>query len=189
MCSGLSASAKYSSIQSLCGLAGHQLNDQGVLVSFKQWVCACWLAMLAGLPLAHAGPPPEWGFVNLREGQERARQEQKPMFILFGFDNCPWCKVFYRNTLSDADLRQEFQRDFVLVYMSTLAEREEASYLLPDGRTLAPKEIVKDWKVYPVPSWRWVQADGRVLVSDNNAKTTVREMRLKAQAALAQFKH
>jgi thioredoxin-related protein len=144
--------------------------------------------LLAGLLLcevpAFAAPPPEWGFVNIKEGFKRAQEEHKPVFILFGFENCPWCKVLYRSAFADSELRDFYRKEFVLVYMSTLGENEEKTYKLPDGQELSAKEITKSWKVYPVPSWRWLRPDGSLIGTDSNARTTAREFRFKGENAL-----
>ena len=133
---------------------------------------------------ALAAPPVDWGFVNIKEGFKRAHDENKPIFILFGFENCPWCKVLYRNALSDSELRDFYRKEFVLVYMSTLGEKEDPVYRLPGGLELSAKEITKTWKVYPVPSWRWLRPDGTLIAADSNARTTVREFRFKGEDAL-----
>lgn len=148
-------------------------------------------SMLFGVLLAveavQAAPPPEWGFVNIKDGFKKAREENKPVFMLFGFENCPWCKVLYRSAFSDTELREFYRKEFVLVYMSTRGENEEPSYKLPDGQEMSAAQITKAWKVYPVPSWRWLRPDGSVIAMDNNARTTPREFRFKAENALKAF--
>ena len=147
-----------------------------------------FLSVLLGLMLSsetvRAAPPPEWGFINIKDGFKKARDENKPIFVLFGFENCPWCKVLYRSAFSDTELREYYRKEFVLVYMSTRGENEEPLYKLPDGQELSAAQITKAWNVYPTPSWRWLRPDGSVIAMDNNARTTPREFRLKAENVL-----
>lgn len=58
-----------------------------------------------------------WGEAAL----ERARREDKPIFLSIGYASCYWCHVLKRTTLTDQRVIEELNRNFVNI----LVDREE----------------------------------------------------------------
>ncbi len=58
-----------------------------------------------------------WG----AEALERARREDKPIFLSVGYSTCFWCHVMERESFSDAAIAERMNRDFVNIKL----DREE----------------------------------------------------------------
>ena len=70
--------------------------------------------------LQHAGNPVDWHAWN-DEAIERARREDKPIFLSVGYSTCHWCHVMEHESFEDAQIAALLNRDFV----SIKVDREE----------------------------------------------------------------
>ena len=70
--------------------------------------------------LQHAGNPVEW-FPWGDEAFERARREDKPIFLSIGYSTCHWCHVMEHESFEDPAIAELLNRDFV----SIKVDREE----------------------------------------------------------------
>ncbi|MBI3669251.1 MAG: thioredoxin domain-containing protein, partial [Acidobacteria bacterium] len=70
--------------------------------------------------LQHAHNPVDW-YPWGEEAFEKARREQKPIFLSVGYSTCHWCHVMERESFSDPEIAQIMNRDFV----SIKVDREE----------------------------------------------------------------
>lgn len=70
--------------------------------------------------LQHAGNPVEW-YPWGQEAFERAKREDKPVFLSIGYSACHWCHVMARESFEDADTADYLNRNFV----SIKVDREE----------------------------------------------------------------
>ena len=70
--------------------------------------------------LLHAGNPVDW-YPWGEEAFERARSEQKPIFLSIGYSTCYWCHVMERESFSDPAVAQQMNDGFVCVKV----DREE----------------------------------------------------------------
>jgi uncharacterized protein len=70
--------------------------------------------------LQHAHNPVDW-YPWGSEAFERARTENKPIFLSIGYSTCHWCHVMERESFEDAGVADELNRDFV----SIKVDREE----------------------------------------------------------------
>src|ERR1700746_3994631 len=71
-------------------------------------------------PLQHAENPVEW-FPWGKEAFEKARREDKPIFLSIGYSTCYWCHVMEREVFSQARIAQLMNQWFV----SIKVDREE----------------------------------------------------------------
>ncbi|WP_171823431.1 DUF255 domain-containing protein [Thermogymnomonas acidicola] len=55
------------------------------------------------------------------EAFERARREDKPVFLSIGYSTCHWCHVMERESFSDPEVASELNRTFVCIKV----DREE----------------------------------------------------------------
>ncbi|MET0806233.1 MAG: thioredoxin domain-containing protein, partial [Lacisediminihabitans sp.] len=83
--------------------------------------------------LQHANNPVDW-YAWGDEAFERARREDKPIFLSIGYSTCHWCHVMARESFSDPVIAARLNSDFV----SVKVDREEhpdvdASYLTAAG--------------------------------------------------------
>jgi len=70
--------------------------------------------------LQHAGNPVDWYAWN-DEAIERARTEDKPIFLSIGYSTCHWCHVMEHESFEDEQIAALLNRDFV----SIKVDREE----------------------------------------------------------------
>jgi uncharacterized protein len=70
--------------------------------------------------LQHAHNPVDW-YPWGPEALERARRENKPIFLSIGYAACHWCHVMERESFEDAATAEDLNRDFVAIKV----DREE----------------------------------------------------------------
>ena len=70
--------------------------------------------------LQHAHNPVDW-YPWGREALDRARTEDKPIFLSIGYSACHWCHVMERESFEDETLAEQLNRDFVPIKV----DREE----------------------------------------------------------------
>jgi len=70
--------------------------------------------------LQHAGNPVDW-YAWGDEAFERARRENRPVFLSIGYSTCHWCHVMERESFEDAEIASLMNRAFVCVKV----DREE----------------------------------------------------------------
>ncbi len=70
--------------------------------------------------LQHAENPVDW-YPWGEEAKERARTEDKPLFVSIGYSACHWCHVIARESFSDNEVAEVLNRRFVPVKV----DREE----------------------------------------------------------------
>lgn len=135
-----------------------------------------------------AAPPAEWGFQKLPAAMAAAKAANKPVFVLFGHEACGYCKLLYRQTLSDEDLRKTFQKDFVLAYVDTDGLGEPDSYQLGSDPAQGRADFIKAFNAYPTPSWVFLTPKGIRLHGERGGKTMARELLRDGDTALEKYK-
>ncbi len=70
--------------------------------------------------LQHAANPVNW-FPWEPEAFERAKQEDKPVFLSIGYSTCHWCHVMAHESFEDADAAAVLNRDYICIKV----DREE----------------------------------------------------------------
>ena len=70
--------------------------------------------------LQHAHNPVNW-FPWGGEAFEKARREEKPVFLSIGYSTCHWCHVMERESFEDSEVAALLNRDFI----SVKVDREE----------------------------------------------------------------
>ncbi len=70
--------------------------------------------------LQHAGNPVDW-YPWGEEAFERARREDKPIFLSIGYSTCHWCHVMEHESFENSAIAELLNRDFV----SIKVDREE----------------------------------------------------------------
>jgi thioredoxin-related protein len=137
-------------------------------------VLLAWLLMLCSF-VTLAAPPAEWQFKTWPEAMAQAKQEKKPLFVLFGFENCPYCRVLYRGGMNDSVVMTKYQESLALAYVDTLSYAKDAPFVLPNGSQITHQQLLKLYKAYPTPSWVFLSESGEVLLSGSGGRTTSRE--------------
>src|SRR5512137_777616 len=70
--------------------------------------------------LLHAGNPVDW-YPWGEDAFEKARREDKPIFLSVGYSTCYWCHVMERESFSSPDIARDLNDGFVCVKV----DREE----------------------------------------------------------------
>ena len=70
--------------------------------------------------LQHAGNPVDW-FPWGTEAFEKARREDKPIFLSIGYSTCHWCHVMERESFENGQIAELLNRDYVAIKV----DREE----------------------------------------------------------------
>lgn len=135
-----------------------------------------------------AAPPAEWGFKKLPAAMAEAKAANKPIFILFGFETCLGCKKLYRDALYDKELRETFQKNFVLAYVDTEKFGEPDSYSIGGRPAVSHADLMAEFKASPTPSWVWLTPNGARLYGDRGGRTTSRELLRDSEAVMEKFR-
>ncbi len=70
--------------------------------------------------LGHAGNPVDW-YPWGEEAFDRARRENKPVFLSIGYSTCHWCHVMERESFEDDEVSKVLNRTFICIKV----DREE----------------------------------------------------------------
>ncbi|HEX3554048.1 MAG TPA: DUF255 domain-containing protein [Thermoanaerobaculia bacterium] len=92
--------------------------------------------------LLHQHNPVDW-YPWGEEAIERARREDKPIFLSVGYSTCYWCHVMERESFSNPAVAEQMNRDFVNVKL----DREERPDL--DEIYMAATQILTDQGGWP----------------------------------------
>jgi thioredoxin-related protein len=141
--------------------------------------------LLLVVPAAFSKPPAEWRFQDWNVAVAAAEKTNKPLFVLFGFEQCPYCDYLYRHGMDSSDVRTKYQASAVLAYYDTRASRPDELVRLPGGATMSHAEFIKRFRAYPTPSWVFLSTKGTVLQTNRGSKSTSRELLRDLDAALA----
>jgi len=133
-----------------------------------------FLLLLAALcaGVAQARVPDGWPFLEYNEAVRVAKQTNKPLFVYFGFETCPYCEIANRNTFSSELLRKRYSEHYVLAYFDIRANPNDPM-TLPSGETLPRGQAIRKLKGSPVPAWAFVTPEGREILMRRGSRTKV----------------
>ena len=141
--------------------------------------------LLLAAPAALSKPPAEWRFQDWKVAVAAAERTHKPLFVLFGFEECPYCDYLYRHGMDSPDVRTKYQASAVLTYYDTRAHRPDEPVVLPGGATMTHAQFIKQFRAYPTPSWVFLSPKGTVLQANRGSKSTSPALLRDLEAALA----
>jgi uncharacterized protein len=126
--------------------------------------------------LQHAHNPVDW-YPWGPEALERAKRENKPIFLSIGYAACHWCHVMERESFEDAATAEDLNRDFVAVkvdreerpdldqvYMSAVQAMTGQGgwpmsiFLTPDGKPFYGGTYFPPQPAHGMPAFRQVLA-------------------------------
>jgi thioredoxin-related protein len=132
---------------------------------FLWGVLACLVIALAPV---RAGPPEGYPFLAYDEGLQRARAQQRPLFVYFGREGCGWCEKTNKEAFSDAEVQRRYRAHYVLVYVDTESGRR---LTLASGERLTEMEFSARTRVYATPVFAWFEPDGRQILKVTGVQT------------------
>ena len=136
----------------------------------KLVVLACVLLLAPAVSQAKA--PEGWPFVEFNEAVRVAKKVNKPMFIYFGFETCPYCLYANKNTFSFDALRKLYADHYVLAYFDIRGNPDD-QVTLPGGDTLTRAAAIKRLRSSPVPAWMFMSPDGKEILARRGSRTPV----------------
>jgi thioredoxin-related protein len=141
--------------------------------------------LLLVVPAAFSKPPVEWKFQDWKAAVAAAERTNKPLFVLFGFEECPYCDYLYRHGMDSSEVRTKYQTSVALTYYDTKAHKPDELVTLPGGATMSHAQFIKQFRAYPTPSWVFLSTKGTVLQAKRGSKTTSRDLLRDLDSALA----
>jgi thioredoxin-related protein len=84
---------------------------------FSRWIST--LLLLLAIEGLHAAPPDGYRFLALTEAAEQAGESGKPLLLYFGRYGCTTCRKMHAEVFTDPEVRERYNRDFVLAYVDT----------------------------------------------------------------------
>jgi thioredoxin-related protein len=141
--------------------------------------------LLLAVPAAFSKPPAEWQFQDWNAAVATAQKANKPLFVLFGFEQCPYCDHLYRHGMDSSEVRSKYQASVVLTYYDTMAHKPDEVVALPGGASMSHAQLIKHFRAYPTPSWVFLSTKGTVLQANRGSKSTSRQLLRDLDAALA----
>ncbi len=136
---------------------------------FAQWFVLAFVLLAGAAP---ARVPDGWPFLEYTEAVRVAKQANKPMFVYYGFDTCPYCIYLNKNTLSFEALRSRYAEHYVLAYFDIRGNPGDV-ITLPSGEQLTRGQAIRKLKGSPVPAWAFVAPDGREIMLRRGSRTKV----------------
>src|SRR5262245_58560707 len=109
--------------------------------------------LLLAVQASFAKPPAEWRFQDWNAAAAAAEKSNKPLFVLFGFEECPYCQYLYQHGMDSAPARAKYQASVVLTYYDTRARKPDDVVRLPGGATMSHAQFIQRFRAYPTPSW------------------------------------
>ena len=150
---------------------------------FARLLLSALLLLVA--PAAFSKPPAEWKFQDWQAAVATAQRTQKPLFVLFGFEQCPYCDYLYRHGMDNAELRAKYQSSVVLAYYDTRAHGPDDPVPVPGGAPISHGQFIKQYRAYPTPSWLFLSSKGTVRKANRGSMSTSRDLLRDLDAALA----
>ncbi len=133
------------------------------------WIGAV-LVFLAGA--AQAKIPDGWSFIDFNAAVRVAKRTGKPLFIYFGFADCPYCDYVNKHTFASEKLRKRYADHYVLAYFNIHGAPDDV-ITLPGGEELTRADALKRFKGSPVPAWTFMTPEGKEILMRRGSRTGV----------------
>lgn len=133
---------------------------------------AAVIALLLASGVAHAKIPDGWAFVDFNEAVLAAKRLNKPMFVYFGFERCPYCVYLNEQTFASEELRKRYTDHYVLAYFDIRGNPSDL-IRLHNGDMLTRASAIKRLKGSPVPAWMFIDSEGKEILLRRGSRTRV----------------
>ena len=130
------------------------------------------LALQLAPAAAQAKTPEGWPFIEFNQALRTAQRENKPVFVYFGFQSCPYCEIANKKTFSNDALRKLYTEKYVLAYFDIRGKPEDI-IVLPDGERLTRALAIKQLRGSPVPAWMFISPEGKQVLMRRGSATPV----------------
>ena len=115
--------------------------------------------LLSTLAVAH--PPKNYPFVSFDKAMQKARAENKPLFVYFGRYGCGYCEKTNKEAFIDKKIRETFIRNYILSYV----DAESGKRLrLPTGERITEREVGTRYSAFVTPIFTFMTTDGEPIL-------------------------
>jgi len=124
------------------------------------------LVIFTGVAIADS--PDDYPFLSYDAGLQKAREQNKQIFVYFGRHGCGFCAKTNKESFSDPDLKKRYIDNYVLVYV----DAESGNRLtLPTGERITESELGAQLNVFATPIFMYLDMNGEVLFRAPGFKT------------------
>ena len=105
-----------------------------------------------------ADPPAGYPFLPYDEAVQKARQENKKVFLYYGRLGCGYCDKTNKESFRDPALKKIYTEHYVLAYVDAESDRR---LTLPNGERVTEMEFGARLKALVTPVFIFLEPDGR----------------------------
>ncbi len=101
-------------------------------------------------------------WLDFNDGLDKARTENKPIFVEFYTDWCVYCKMFQRETAQDQGVASVLSENFVYVRLNAEDTRERVKF---NGKYLSNTELTQYFGISVFPSLVFLDSAGQIITT------------------------
>ncbi len=109
-------------------------------------------------------------FRDIRDDIETARSQQKRLALMFEQIGCTYCKEIHENVLTDPEVREYIERNFMMVQYNIYGDEEVIDL---DGEELTEKTASRKWGVLFTPTIIFLSEEAPEGISTREAAVAV----------------
>jgi len=130
------------------------MTNRSILV--KCVVMLAWFFCCSGR--IFADPPAGYPFLPYDEAIQKAKQQNKKVFLYYGRLGCGYCDMTNKKSFSDPTLKKLYTEHYVLTYVDAESGRR---LTLPTGERVTEMEFGSRLKALVTPVFIFLDADGK----------------------------
>ena len=108
-----------------------------------------------------AEAPEGYPFQAFDKAMQQANTEARLMFVYFGRYGCGYCDKTNKEAFSDANVRAEYSKNYVLAYVDSESGKR---LRLPSGERITERELGTRYNAFVTPVFTFMAPDGTVIV-------------------------
>jgi thioredoxin-related protein len=133
-----------------------------IYISKENLIRACFLlAAILHTFQAIADPPKDYPFEPFDIAMQKARTENKPLFVYFGRYGCGYCEKTNKEAFIDKKVREIYIRNYILAYV----DAESGKRLrLPSGERITEREVGTRYSAFVTPIFTFMTTEGESIL-------------------------
>jgi thioredoxin-related protein len=101
-------------------------------------------------------------WLDFNDGMDKARTENKPIFVEFYTDWCVYCKMFQRETVQDQSVASVLAENFVYVRLNAEDTQKRVKF---NGKYLSNTELTQSFGISAFPSLVFLDSTGQIITT------------------------
>ena len=110
------------------------------------------------LPSSHQQEKRQVKWLSFNDGLDKARSENKPIFVEFYTDWCVYCKMFQGETIQDKNVARRLAENFVYVRLNAEDSKNRVNF---SGKSLSNVELTNSFGINAFPSLVFLDSTGK----------------------------